>query len=160
MAFDHAEEHVDEDLVMVQANIDDMNPEQCAFVLERLFSLGVNDAYWTSILMKKGRPGLMLSVLASTHLLETVKREIFMHTTTLGLRYFPVACHRLGRRLVPVETTWGTVHVKVGTHRGEDVQFSPEYAQCEELARRHNIPVARVYDEAKAEYLRLYVKRK
>lgn len=155
MNFNHREEHIDDGMVMIEANIDDMNPEHCSYVLDRLFDRGANDAYWTSIIMKKGRPGLCLHVLADQAKLEDLKEEIFRQTTTIGLRYYPLACHRLGRRLIPVDTPWGTVHIKTGIYQGEEINAAPEHGECEQLARQHHVPVKRVYDAAKAEYMRM-----
>src|SRR5690625_2659494 len=103
MEFDHHEEHVDESMVLMQANLDDMNPEFCSRVSERLFEIGAHDVYWIPIIMKKGRPGTMLNVLTSRECLEPIKTIIFTETTTLGLRYWPTTCHRLGRQIIQVQ---------------------------------------------------------
>ena len=152
--FDHREEHVDERMMQLQANVDDMNPELCPFLSERLFELGANDVWWVPIIMKKGRPGMMLNVLVDRSRLEAVKEFVFRETTTLGLRYAPVTCHRLGREIVRVETPWGPVAVKIGRYNGETVQFAPEYRDCERIARQHGIPLYNVYDEVRAAYLK------
>jgi hypothetical protein len=86
--------------------------------------------------------------------LEAVKEFVFRETTTLGLRYAPVTCHRLGREIVRVETPWGPVAVKIGRYNGETVQFAPEYRDCERIARQHGIPLKNVYDEVRAAYLK------
>lgn len=108
MSFDHRNEHVDDGMIMVQANIDDMNPEHCSYVMDRLFEGGANDVYWSSIIMKKGRPGLCLHVLVDQDKLDVMKDIIFKQTTTIGLRYYPLTCHRLGREFIPIQTEWGT----------------------------------------------------
>jgi len=152
--FDHREEHVDENMLLLQANVDDMNPEMCPYVSERLFELGANDVWWIPIIMKKGRPGIMLNVLVDRGKLEAVKETIFRETTTLGLRYAPMTCHRLGRETVQVETPWGQVPVKIGRCKGETVQFAPEYKDCERIAKQYGIPLKNVYDEVRAAYLK------
>lgn len=150
--FDHAEEHVDDDMVVLQANIDDMNPEYCSHVSDLLFERGANDVYWIPIVMKKGRPGLMLNVLAAKTKLDEMKRIIFQETTTLGIRYWDASCHRLGRKKVPVETPWGQIHIKVGILNGEVVQAAPEFSECEAAAKTYQVPLKTVYQTVLNEY--------
>lgn len=152
--FDHRKEHTDEGMILLQANLDDMNPELCPHISDKLFRLGANDVYWIPIVMKKGRPGLMLNVLVDRSLLDTVKETVFRETTTLGLRYFPVTCHRLARKVVQVPTPWGQVSVKIGYYQGEEVQFAPEFQDCERIALEHGVPLKQVYDAVRAAYLR------
>jgi len=156
LGFDHSLEHIDEEMFVVQSNLDDMNPEWCSHISDSLFAAGANDVYWIPIIMKKGRPGLMLNVLVQADRLEQVEDVIFRETTTLGLRYIRTTCHRLGRRFEIVETPWGQVSVKEGYHREELVQFAPEFADCERIAKEHGVPLKAVYDEVR----RLYVKKR
>lgn len=149
MEFDHNLEHVDTHMIIVQANIDDMNPEFSSHISDLLFAVGVNDVYWIPIIMKKGRPGMILNVLTGDDLLPEVERIIFEETTTLGIRYWPATVHRLGRKSVPVHTSWGTVHVKAGFYQGKLVQFAPEFKECESIARSHGVPLKKVYDEVR-----------
>lgn len=147
--FDHREEHVDEDMILIQANLDDMNPEWCSYVADQLFDAGANDVYWVPIIMKKGRPGFMLNVLIHESRLGEMEAIIFRETTTLGLRYLRAACHRLGRKIHRVSTRWGTVAVKAGFHRGILVQYAPEFKECEQIAKTYQIPLKTVYDEVR-----------
>lgn len=149
MDFGHREEHLDEGMLLVQANVDDMNPEYTSYIADKLFELGANDVYWIPIIMKKGRPGLMLNVLVHQERLGSVEKVIFSETTTLGLRYLHAVCHRLGREFVTVDTPWGGVKVKVGYYQGKPVQFAPEFKDCEAIARNHGVPLKQVYDEVK-----------
>src|SRR5690606_7937987 len=82
----------------------------------------------------------------------TMEDIIFKQTTTLGIRYWPVSCHRLGRRFVEVETNWGKVRVKEGVYNGEVVQYSPEYEECRSLAKEAGIPLKDVYDHVRLQY--------
>ncbi len=152
MSFAHKEEHVDDDMLLLQANIDDMNPEWTSAVMDRLFELGANDVYWVPIVMKKGRPGLMLNVLCEATLAEQVKALIFRETTTLGLRIIPLSVHRLSRAFVEVETRWGKVPVKVGSHNGQVVQYAPEFDVCDRISREHDVPLKEVYDAVRFAY--------
>ncbi|MFC0215338.1 nickel insertion protein [Paenibacillus chartarius] len=150
--FHHPDEHLDAGMVMLQANIDDMNPEWCSYVGERLFEAGANDVFWIPIIMKKGRPGVMLNVLTAEDKLQAIEKVVFAETTTIGLRYMQVTCHRLARRFFPVETKWGTITVKAGYQDGRLTQFAPEFAECERAAREHGVPLKDVYDEVRRRF--------
>jgi uncharacterized protein (DUF111 family) len=145
--FDHRQEHIDDHMVLIQSNIDDMNPEFCSYVSDKLFEEGANDVYWIPIIMKRGRPGIMLNVLVKEQNMENIEKTIFRETTTLGLRYMKAVCHRLGRNFIDVDTAWGTLKIKVGYYKGEMIQFAPEFKQCEEIARKTGVPLKTVYDE-------------
>jgi uncharacterized protein (DUF111 family) len=152
MKFNHGEEHVDEEMILLQANIDDMNPELCSYTADLLFAKGANDVYWIPIVMKKGRPGLMLNVLISEKLLTAAEQIIFTETTTLGIRYMQASVHRLGRRWVDVQTEWGTISIKLGIYQGGIVQYAPEFDQCEQISKQNGVPLKMVYDAARTAY--------
>ncbi|MBU7314630.1 nickel insertion protein [Paenibacillus oleatilyticus] len=153
MPFDHREEHVDDRMLILQANIDDMNPEYCSYVTDLLLEQGANDVYWIPIIMKKGRPGVMLNVLTDDAGAKRMEDVIFRETTTLGLRYLRASCHRLGRELHRVDTPWGSIQVKAGFHQGELVQFAPEFKECEQAAKTHGVPLKQVYDEVRRRFM-------
>jgi uncharacterized protein (DUF111 family) len=155
MAFAHRDEHRDGQMLVIQANIDDMNPEHCPYVTELLLEQGANDVWWVPIIMKKGRPGLMLNVLVDERMLSRMEDVIFTETTTIGLRYMHATCHRLGREFHQVETPWGMINVKAGYHSGKLVQYAPEFKDCEEAAKRHGIPLKAVYEEARRKFAEL-----
>ncbi|QGQ94778.1 DUF111 family protein [Paenibacillus psychroresistens] len=157
MTFDHADEHLDDQMIMIQANIDDMNPEHCTYVMDLLFEQGANDVIWIPIIMKKGRPGLQLQVLTDHALLEKLETIIFRETTTLGLRYFATTVHRLARAFVKVQTQWGEMTVKTGYHAGELVQYAPEFKECEQVAKLQQIPLKQVYDEVRLQFTLIHV---
>jgi uncharacterized protein (DUF111 family) len=148
----HAEEHIDDGMVLLQANLDDMNPEWTTHVADLLFAAGANDVYWVPIIMKRGRPGVMLNVLTDEKTVERMEEIVFRETTTLGVRRLRASVHRLGRRLVPVATEWGKIAVKVGVYRGEEVQYAPEYRECAAVAEKYGIPLKSVYDEVRRLY--------
>ncbi|MGE5701352.1 MAG: nickel insertion protein [Clostridia bacterium] len=145
----HLTEHVDEGMLLLQVNLDDCTAEWIAYTSERLFAAGANDVTVIPLTMKKSRQGSMLQVLCYRSQLEAMKTILFQETTTFGVRYFPVAVHRLGRRFVTVQTSWGEVPVKIGYHRGQPVQVSPEYDVCARLARDAAVPLGVVYEEAR-----------
>jgi uncharacterized protein (DUF111 family) len=152
LAFDHRDEHVDEEMLLVQANLDDMNPEWTSYIADKLFAEGANDVYWIPIIMKKGRPGIMLNVLVEEARIGSIENVIFSETTTLGVRYMRASCHRLARQFQTVETRWGPLSVKIGLHQGKMVQYAPEFKECEEMAKLQQIPLKAVYDEVRRQF--------
>ncbi|WP_325176760.1 nickel pincer cofactor biosynthesis protein LarC2 [Paenibacillus alkalitolerans] len=149
----HADEHIDDGMVLLQANLDDMNPEWTSYVSDLLFAEGANDVYWVPIIMKRGRPGVMLNVLTDERAVERLEEIVFRETTTLGVRRLRASVHRLGRRIVHTETQWGTIPVKVGLFQGKEVQYAPEYRECAAAAERYGVPLKQVYDEVRRLYL-------
>ncbi|WP_238550918.1 nickel insertion protein [Brevibacillus thermoruber] len=144
----HEEEHIDEGMYLLQANLDDSSPEWLAHVLDRLLAAGANDVHFLPATMKKSRPGVLLQALCYGSRLDELKSILFRETTTFGVRYFPVSCHRLARRVVTAATPWGDVPVKLGYHRGERVQTAPEYDVCARLAKQAGVPLKQVYQQA------------
>lgn len=149
MAFNHRDEHVDDQMLLVQANLDDMNPEWITYLMDQLFDVGANDVYVIPIIMKRGRPGIMLNVLVDERIISKVEEVIFSESTTLGIRYLHASCHRLAREFERVDTSWGPLTVKVGYHEGKLVQFAPEFKECEQVAKLHQIPLKMVYEEVR-----------
>jgi len=146
---DKNKEHVDEQISMVEATIDDMNPEFYGYIMGQLFDLGANDVYIEQVLMKKNRPGQVLHVICSEEIREKIMDLLFLETTTLGVRYTPYIVHRLEREWIEVKTVWGECRVKVGKRKGNVVQISPEYEDCVKLAKKNQVPLKMVYDQAK-----------
>lgn len=144
-----------ENRTLLQTNVDDMNPEYCPYVIDKLLEAGASDAYWIPIIMKKGRPGLMLNVMCGPDAVERVEEVIFTETTTLGIRHVPARTHCLGKETTLVGTRYGEVRVKAGFYKGRRVQFAPEYADCEAAAAAHGVPLKAVFDEARACYAKL-----
>lgn len=136
--------HESDALVMIETNIDDMNPEIYPFVIERLFEVGANDAYMVPIVMKKGRPGILLSVLASRSLLEAVSQLLFEQTTTTGLRIIPIERKKLHREKREIETRLGKVMYKAIMINGHE-RLVPEYDECKRLAEQCKLPLIEVY---------------
>ncbi len=146
---EHGQEHIDEGMMLLQANLDDTSPEWMAYAMQLLFQAGANDVSFVPITMKKSRPGVMIQVLCYQSDVDGLKSILFTETTTFGIRYFPVAVHRLARTFLTVTTAWGEVEVKLGFHLGKRVQVSPEYEACARLAMAANVPLMQVYMEAR-----------
>jgi pyridinium-3,5-bisthiocarboxylic acid mononucleotide nickel chelatase len=138
-----------EELVVIETNIDDMNPEFYENVMDSLFKAGALDVYIDSIIMKKGRPANKISVLANRKDKEAMVQIIFQGTSSFGIRYYPVTRTVLDREIKSVKTSWGSVKVKIGKLDGKAIQVSPEYEDCKQISLKRNIPVKVVYNEAK-----------
>jgi uncharacterized protein (DUF111 family) len=134
--------------ILLETNLDDMSPELVPYVIESLLAAGAYDAWVTQVVMKKGRPGLVLSALSPAlhryHLLEILYRE----TTTLGVRFTPVERAVLERRWIEVEVEGHPVRVKLGVKSGDVVTTSPEYEDARRVAEKTGLPLKDVYAEA------------
>ena len=134
--------------VLVEANIDDMNPEVYGYLFDRLLAGGARDVYVTPVHMKKGRPGSLLSVLADAVQLDRVADIVLSETTTTGLRYHYVELRKLERSSVTVATAYGPVRVKTASFDGV-ARHAPEYDDCARLARLKTVPILTVYEAAR-----------
>ena len=144
-------EPVDEgQLIQIETNIDDMNPELYAAVSEQLFAGGALDVWMTPIQMKKGRPALLLSVLAPASREQVLAEILLQETTTLGLRVHTVHRHEAQRDFVTVETRYGAVPIKRKWLHNRVVGMKPEYDACLRLAEQQQVPVRVVYEAAVA----------
>ncbi|MFN2613513.1 MAG: nickel pincer cofactor biosynthesis protein LarC [Actinomycetota bacterium] len=137
--------------IVLETNIDDMNPEFYEYVLERLFAAGAHDAWITPILMKRGRPASTLNVLVGTAEERAVRDVIFAETTTLGIRRRALEKWTVPREVLSVEVAGGTIRVKVGrSPDGGVVGAYPEFQDCALVARESGRPVKEVYARAQA----------
>jgi len=134
--------------LVLETNVDDLNPELYAYVLERLFAAGAQDAWLTPIVMKKGRPAVTISVLASPSREEAIRQVLFRETGTLGIRSSVVDKQALEREWVEVATRNGSVRVKIGRLEGNTVTVAPEFEDCVKVAREAGVPAREVYEEA------------
>ncbi len=127
--------------------IDDMNPEWMGFLMERLFSKGALDVVYTSIHMKKNRPGIQVTVLSPPGLEERIIETIFRESTSSGVRITQVSRAILPRKIGHVHTKWGRITVKIFDRPGERRDVVPEYEACRAIAIKHNVPIQHVYRE-------------
>lgn len=147
-------EHIDEQMAKLEVNLDNISGEWLGYVMDLLFEAGANDVFYTPIYMKKNRPAVLLQLLCSQNKVYKMQEILFKETTTLGVRYYPVTVHRLERTFRKVATRWGEVTVKEGSHKGNIVQTSPEFEDCQKIAREYKIPLKHVYEEVWKEYRR------
>ncbi len=136
--------------VLIETNIDDMNPQVYEHLIERLLQAGAQDAFLTPVIMKKGRPGVLLSVLTDPARSEAAAELIFRETTSIGLRLQQVSRRKLEREVREVATRYGAVRVKVSRRGDEVLTATPEYEDCRRLAEQHNVALKQVMDEARA----------
>lgn len=128
-------------MIQIEANIDNMNPELYGPLLDTLLLGGANDAWLTPIIMKKGRPAILLSVLAEAKRLKTMSELIFKNTTTIGFRYFDVDRVICEREFEEVYYKNQLIHVKKAFHDGKLVNISLEYEDLAKAALALNIPI-------------------
>jgi uncharacterized protein (TIGR00299 family) protein len=133
-------------LIVLETNLDDCNPQWVGELLARLLEHGALDSWATPVIMKKGRPGLVVSALAPAARAAPLRAQIFRATTTFGIRTYAVTRETLARRFETVSTPFGPVQVKVGSHRGEDLVRAPEFEDCLRLARTHDTTPRIVYN--------------
>jgi uncharacterized protein (DUF111 family) len=139
-----------DELIEIAANIDDLNPQIYDHVSERLFAAGARDVTLTPTMMKKGRPGVVLSVLAEAADRDRLAAIIFNETSTIGLRFHPVSRLKLARRIIEVETRFGTIRVKVSGSDASPATISPEYDDCRAAAVANAVALKLVMEEAQA----------
>lgn len=133
-----------DEIVSVETNIDDMNPEIIPYVIERLLAVGAHDAYTIPILMKKGRPGMLLSILTERRMLDPVLEVVFRETTTLGVRIQPTERRKVRRESRTVKTSFGPTRVKAVIYDGSE-RLIPEHDECRRIAIERNLPLKEVY---------------
>ncbi len=140
-------------VIVIEANIDDMTPQNFGYVTEKLLGAGALDVFTFPVQMKKGRPGHLLQVLAPPDAAAALSRIIFEETTTIGIRRHAADRTTLERQFVEVSTEYGPVKIKVSRLDGEIVNFAPEYEDCARLARERNIPLKQIQALAVRAYL-------
>ena len=143
----------EEKITVLEASLDDLNPQLFGYVLERALAAGALDVFATSVQMKKNRPGMLLTVLAKPKDAAKLARLIFAETTTLGVRLREERREVLQRRSLSVKTPWGAVRLKVASLNGSVANFAPEYEDCRRIAARRRLPLKTVMQEAIRAYL-------
>jgi uncharacterized protein (TIGR00299 family) protein len=139
-----------ERILVLDCEVDDMSPQLLGPLLERLLAAGALDAYLTPIHMKKGRPGILISVLAAPERREQVEELLFSETTTLGVRHQEWRRSVLERETVEVETPYGRIGVKLGRRGGRVYNAQPEFDDCQRAALEKGIPLKEVFSAAVA----------
>jgi uncharacterized protein (TIGR00299 family) protein len=138
-----------ENEVIIETNIDDMNPEFLPSVEKKLFKSGALDVFRTPIQMKKGRGGFILSTLCERKNIDKLANILFHETTTIGIRIHSIERKKLDRKTKKIKTKYGEAKVKLAYLKGELVNISPEFDSCEKLAKKKGLPVKEIYEEVK-----------
>ncbi len=141
-----ADGHADQVLVM-EANIDNMNPEFYDYLMERLFSGGALDVACAPLQMKKNRPGIKLTVICRPEDKDCLAAIMFQESTTSGIRYHQAERIKLPRQVKTIRTPYGRLEVKIITGPDGSRAAAPEYEQCKLIARKHRVPLKQVYLE-------------
>ncbi len=141
---------VEPPLVVLEANVDDLTGEVASYTLQRLLAEGALDAWATPIVMKKGRPALTVSALSTQTARERVARCLLAETSSLGVRTYEVTRITRPRRIVLVQTPYGTVPVKISEGEYGPPQAKPEYEVCAQLAAEHGVPLRQILSAALA----------
>ena len=139
-------------VVVIETNIDDMNPQAYDYVIKQAFKLGALDVFVTPVQMKKSRPGVLLTALSGQPSADAIIDMLLAQTTTLGVRYYTAERRILARAVEMVETEYGSVRVKVATSGGRTLHSQPEYEDCARLAETAGVTPLEVQAAAGAAY--------
>jgi uncharacterized protein (TIGR00299 family) protein len=144
-----------ETVTVLEANLDDLNPQVFGYVMDRLLEEGALDAFAMPVQMKKNRPGTLLTVLCKPEDAGKLSQLIFTETTTLGVRRRDEIRQTLARRWENVCTQWGEVRIKIASMNGTITNYAPEYEDCRRIAAEHHVPLKKVLGEAVEAYLHM-----
>ena len=137
-----------EEIWVLETNMDDCSGEALGYVMEKLMNEGANDACYCPVFMKKNRPAYLLKVICTQKLVSRLEDIIFEHTTTLGIRKYPVQTTRLERRRTEIDTKYGRAEVKV-VRKGENIRCYPEYESVKRICEKERLSFQDVYYEVK-----------
>ena len=142
----------EETIVVLEANIDDMNPQLYGYFTERALEAGALDVFSTAVQMKKNRPGQLVTVLCESAKSSALTELIFRETTTIGVRHSTVGRQTLQRESILIKTTVGSIPVKVARLHGKILNAVPEYEECRKFAMEHSIPLKEVIAQVMFEF--------
>ncbi len=137
-------EAINQETIVVEANIDDANPQLFPYVMDKLLAMGVFDVWLTPIIMKKNRMATKLSVLLDSQLLPKVIALLFEETSTIGLRHYVVNREMLERNVITINRPFGSAKVKISSYNGKVCSITPEYEDCKKLAIETGIPLKEI----------------
>jgi uncharacterized protein (TIGR00299 family) protein len=143
-----------ETISVLEASLDDLNPQVFGYVVDRLLAEGALDVFALPVQMKKNRPGMLLTVLSKREDAAALTRIIFTETSTLGVRQREEQRQALARKWITVGTRWGEVRLKVASMNGTVTNYAPEYEDCRKIAAQHQVPLKSVMQEALQGYLK------
>ena len=141
-----------ETISVLEANLDDLNPQVFGYVMDLLLQEGALDCFGVPVQMKKSRPGTLLTVLCKPEDADKLTQIIFTETSTIGVRRREENRHTLARKWITVLTQWGEVRLKVASMNGTITNYAPEYEDCRKIATEHKVPLKSVMNEAMEAY--------
>ncbi|HEY1263180.1 MAG TPA: nickel pincer cofactor biosynthesis protein LarC [Terriglobales bacterium] len=141
-----------ETINVLEANLDDLNPQVFGYVMDRLLGEGALDVFVMPVQMKKSRPGTLLTVLCRPEDVPKLTQIIFAETTTLGVRRREERRQVLARKWISVATPWGEVRMKIASMNGTVTNYAPEYEDCSRIAAEHKLPLKSVMNQAMEAY--------
>ena len=144
----HLETEFDEEIRVIEANLDDLNPQVYGYFAEKALAAGALDVFTTPVQMKKGRPGTLLTLLCRAEDVRKLTDLVFAETTTFGLRSYTAERRILPREWQSVQTRFGEVRMKIARANGKVLQVSPEYEDCRKLAEEKKVALREVMEEA------------
>jgi uncharacterized protein (TIGR00299 family) protein len=144
----HHNSTLDEDILVLEANLDDMNPQVYGYFAERALEAGALDVFSIPVQMKKNRPGQLVTVLCKPEDRDKLSDLLFRETTTLGVRQSNVRRRTLQRESVEVQTSLGSIRMKIARLNGHILNVAPEYEDCQKAAAEHGVPLKQVLAEA------------
>lgn len=145
-------------VTVIETNIDDMNPQNYEYLMERIFEAGALDVYLTPVIMKKSRPGCVVTILAEPAKADEITKIVFEETTSLGIRQYQATRRKLSRKIVRIDTKYGKVKVKLGFFGDELKVVAPEYEDCKRIARSKGVPFHRIYEEVESTARRRFIR--
>jgi uncharacterized protein (TIGR00299 family) protein len=151
-AVSEAGEYWDAPVTVIETNVDDMSPQIYGYFAERALAAGALDVFSTPAQMKKNRPGLLVTVLCDAEKVPQLIDLFFRETTTIGVRAHEVRRKTLERELVPVDTAFGSVRVKLSRMNGSLLNAMPEYDDCQRIASERGVPLKEIISAASFEF--------
>ncbi len=140
-------------VIVIDTNIDDMNPQVYEYVIEKLFKAGALDVFLTQVIMKKGRPGIKLTALCIDDKKEELMKIILRETTSIGLRFYEAQRKTLHREIKSVDSKFGKINIKISRFGNHILKAVPEYRDCRKIAKKFNIPLLEVMKSIKVKSL-------
>jgi uncharacterized protein (DUF111 family) len=139
----------EERVMVVETNIDDMNPQFYDYIMEQMLKMGVKEVFLTPVFMKKNRPATLFTAICSLEQMSVVTEFLFRETTTIGLRWREERRALADREIRFFDTKYGKIRFKLARWEGAVINVSPEYEECKRLALKKKIPLKEVFEEAK-----------
>ncbi len=140
-------------VIVIETNIDDMNPQIYEYVIEKLFKAGALDVFLTQVIMKKGRPGIKLTAFCIDDKKEDLMKIILRETTSIGLRFYEAQRKTLHREIKSVDSKFGKINVKISRLGNHILKAAPEYRDCRKIAKKFNVPLLEVIKSVKVKSL-------